>query len=765
MKTKYKKNTKDKNRKGKERIRKEIEKFDEMLVFQTKEELASLIETFLYTVPKDLERKYISSYIRYTLQKREKFIKQWERKKSCSLKKEMYQKRIERERKVLAYLNERLEGQKKKRSIKSKKENAEKETTETSSTEEQMPSFVYYDFLHQLQEGNFVACSVSHFSEYKNAFCFYLQENILDDTYIQNIHRFIDFLYLLEKEKKITKEEVESNLYAIIDILKYKIKKTDKCNQQMREKYKRVKSQSEIVLEIYKEDRYKPKHDYYYDILEVLLQSCHNYYVIEKLLLTMKEFVNAKKWVHTRDTRYTQHILYTIVDLYIRSYKLELRNQTKDFVPREYYRKLYYLFLENPYLDIDKEGIHQLLQDFVSSTEQAQYLKNNKDRIMEEVDAMLTGKEVTSPISISDNAKEYVQNISYAMTDIISHRRDRMDAQYLAKMRSYYDQISSQWENPTKEQIKQIKQTLGICNRVKRDMLLGLTTIAFCDDYSYSIGYYEDGSYSFRLHMLDLHATIQDTPLEEYLYKALYKNGSSALRVDALKMKEGKVIPSITYETRIAHNGSVGPLKIYISTSEVEKRYDSTLEMGDSKLSPFIALYKMLTDDHKPNLDSEIVNQYFFSFFSTKIMQYAEERGLPLIVKGVSEFDKEHYMQLHYSLCEIYSKIKREHFEKVFEILSTHLEKEHFVNHDYEHGKYFLPFENDYVKYWNQQVLKEHILQKEEDRMVQNSSAESSIESMIMQSNEIMEKANAQISYVGMVKPIDKRRKKVYHKC
>lgn len=752
----YKKNIKDKNIAKKLNIRKEIREFDERFSFETEEELSQKIDNFLLNIKEEKRKKYILSYIRYISEKKEKQIRKLVRQKrnTNSRKIHILKESIEKEKKIFAYLNKQLEKyqeEKKKQKEKYSKKGTHKVTKIKENQDEYLPK-IEERALENLKQGKRVIYDLESYYNYESTLRFYLKTSVLDDIYIQNIDYFINTLCHLEKEEELEKDIVENTLYFIIDILRQNIAKTSREDKKTREGYRRIKSKTEIYLEVYKEEKRKPKHNYYYDILEVLLTSPRNYYVIEKLLENIKEFVNAKTIVHHKEENYEKHILYTIIDLYIRSYKLELRNQTKDFVPKEYYKKVYYLFIQNSYLEVDKKEIYKLLNDFLASIENVNYLKNNKDKIIKEIESLLNEKEEKEVLLVTENVKNYLKYIEYQMIDVVNSRKERADKKYLEEIRYYYNKITSEFVNPTKQELKQVQKTLNMSNRTKRNITLGCETISFNDNHSYTISYYEDGAYSFRLNELDLHAIIKDTPLEEYLSKALDKGKNIVSGEEKIKIKEGRSFPSVTYEVRIEPNGKVGPLKIYLSTSEVEKYYDNIEDTKDEKLKRFLSLYKLLTEDHKPNLDKEIVDSYFLSLFENKIIEYVEMRNIPLIVKGISNFDEDYYMKLHYELCEIYSKIDKENFRKIFEILSTNLEKEHFVNHNYQKGNYYIHLENDYVKFLNQQMLKDYINQNEIE------------ETYVVESNEIMEKANKGISYIGEAKPIDKKGKFVYHK-
>lgn len=671
----YKKNIKDRNGKEKISIKQKIKDFDEQLVFETEEEFMSAFKSFLSKVEPEKRRKYIFAYIRHTLLKREKQIKQLERKKRAASTHKILElsESIDKEKMILSCLNHVLEKQsirgkqKKPKQTKTKRQTITEEVTVNiiEKSEEIYDSYEEIQILNKLEQGEEIVYNLENLDIYTAAFAFYMKANHINDVYIQNINGFIDLLCILEKDNVITKENVESKLYLVIDILNGKISGTDKHHKQIREEYKRIKNRSEMILEIYKEDRSRPKHDYYYDILEVLLTSPKNYYVIEKLLLEIPEFVNAKKRIQTEEGDFYQPILYTIVDLYIRNYKLELRNQTKDFVPRDYYRKLYYLFIKNPYLEIDKKDIYKILKDFISSIDNANYLKNNKEQILKEIGTMIEGREEKETLLKSETVKDYIRHIEYQILDACNSKRERMHKKYLEETRYAYEKIKSEFVNPSKEQLKQIQRTIGISNRTKRNITMGCDTISFKNDHSYTLSYYDDGSYCFRMHELDFASIIKNTPLEEFMFHSLEK-GINVFKEDKrLQIEEGKVIPSVTYEVRIDPNGIVGPLKVYKSTSEVETTYNDIIGyQKDEKLKRFISLYKQLTDDHKPNLDIEIVDNYFLSFFEKLLIEYAATNEIPLLVKGKSDFDIESYMKLHYELCEIYSKIKRSDFEK-----------------------------------------------------------------------------------------------------
>ena len=483
----------------------------------------------------------------------------------------------------------------------------------------------------------------------------------------------------------------------------------------------------------------------------------------------MKEFVNANKRVRIKkgynnkesETYYLKHILVTIVDKYIVNYKLELRGQTKEFINKNYYKKLYYLFIKNPYLEIDKTIIYKMLNDFVLSLDKSNYLKKHKEEITEEVNFMINEVIEEEKANVDVNVLEEIRYLNAKVLNAKTPNRVRMDKDYLETLEELYQSVLPKFENISKESLKQIQKFLKISRRDRRNILLGCNTISCSKDHSYTISYYEDGSYSFRLNTLDLYSIIKDSKLEDYLLDSLDKQNKNILLDNKkLQIEEGKVLPTITYEVRIYQNGRIGSLKVYKSITEVEKEYNSIdTYKEDANLKNLISIYKILSLDTKPNLDIQIIDNYFKEFFSKLIIYYCNTRArkIPIILRGKDSLDEEYYLKLHYDLCEIYSKLDRKSFEKIYNILKMNLEQNHYslVDNCYE-GNYQIVLENNYVKYFNQKLISEYIsdLQFSLIRIDESENDEA---------YEVLEKANKGISYISDDKSIDKHKGKVYH--
>lgn len=769
----YKKNTKDKNYKVKLNIKNEIKDFDDKLTFENEEELFKKLDLFLSNIEKSKIKKYMISYITEKLKQREKVEKKLRRIRNTKNAEKKYKLKNELDNisKIISYLNKKLEvinlsrnsdAINKEIKLKNNNSNMEKITSDSIDEKE--------NILICLENGTI------NIKEYKEIYEIYFEELMsylknydLNEIYKTNITNVLELLYELEKDGIINKEDVEAYLCYIIDILKNKIIKISKENQKLREGYKIIKNKIELLLEFYKKDNKKEKHDYYYDILEILIESPKNYYVIEKLLNEMKEFVNANKRVRIKkgynnkesETYYLKHILVTIVDKYIVNYKLELRGQTKEFINKNYYKKLYYLFIKNPYLEIDKTIIYKMLNDFVLSLDKSNYLKKHKEEITEEVNFMINEVIEEEKANVDVNVLEEIRYLNAKVLNAKTPNRVRMDKDYLETLEELYQSVLPKFENISKESLKQIQKFLKISRRDRRNILLGCNTISCSKDHSYTISYYEDGSYSFRLNTLDLYSIIKDSKLEDYLLDSLDKQNKNILLDNKkLQIEEGKVLPTITYEVRIYQNGRIGSLKVYKSITEVEKEYNSIdTYKEDANLKNLISIYKILSLDTKPNLDIQIIDNYFKEFFSKLIIYYCNTRArkIPIILRGKDSLDEEYYLKLHYDLCEIYSKLDRKSFEKIYNILKMNLEQNHYslVDNCYE-GNYQIVLENNYVKYFNQKLISEYIsdLQFSLIRIDESENDEA---------YEVLEKANKGISYISDDKSIDKHKGKVYH--
>lgn len=774
MSSSYKKNTKDKNYKEKLNIKNEIKNFDDKLSFENDEELFEKLDLFLSNIEKSIIKKYIIFYIAEKLKQKEKIEKKLNRIRNTKNGEKKYKLKNELSNisKIISYLNKKLEAINLNRKIKVKNNEKESQNIKSSDNEEMSSSSINIkeNIIMSLQNGMInIEEYKQNYEIYLESLMFYLRNYNLDEFYKMNISDSIELLYELEKEEKIEKSDVELYLNFIIDILKHKTVKVSKENQKLRKEYKRIKEKLELFLEFYKKDNKKEKHNYYYDILGILIKSPRNYYVIEKLLNEMKEFVNASKRIRIKkgynnkesETYYLEHILVTIVDKYIENYKLELRGQTKDYVDKNYYKKLYYLFIKNPYLEIDKNVIHKMLNDFILSLDKANYLRNHKEEIIEEINFMINGVEKEEKANVNNNILDHIKHMKAKVVNAKTPNRIRMDKTYLKEMGELYQKILLEFGDISKEKLKQLQKILNISRRDRRNILFGCNTISCSKDHSYTISYYEDGSYSFRLNTLDLYSVIKDSPLEDYLLDSLDKqNKNILLNCKDLQIEEGKILPTITYEIRIHRNGSIGSLKVYKSITEVEKEYNSIdTYKQDKKLKELVSIYKILSLDNKPNLDIEIVDNYFKDFFSKLIIDYCNTRikKIPIILKGKDILDEEYYMKLHYELCEIYSKLDRKSFERIYNILKMNLDQNHYsVLDDCFKGIYQIVLENNYVKYFNQKLISEYIR-----------NIEFSIISIDEASNdeakEVLEKANKGISYISDNKSIDKNKARVYH--
>ena len=161
---------------------------------------------------------------------------------------------------------------------------------------------------------------------------------------------------------------------------------------------------------------------YYYLILNELLNDDKNYFFIKRIVETNPHFINARKE--------GDHILFELLDSYIKNIKLELRNQKLVHENPKFFYELIKLFRQNPELvltEAEENYFNARIKELTTYIEDKGY--SNGEKIKKELTAMEEEKPMRKYI-LTKNYQEIMS--AYAKNS----KRLNLTREYLEKVAS-----------------------------------------------------------------------------------------------------------------------------------------------------------------------------------------------------------------------------------------------------------------------------------------------------------------------------------------
>lgn len=592
-----------------------------------------------------------------------------------------------------------------------------------------------------------------------NGKCVEINNNIVD--YVIALKEIIKKHSFLENEgqiiksiRMITELPIESTLQdylytSIISALKTKRKSYEKC-----EKFEKRKI--DILIE-YLEDQILYHDNAFiddrtvlnYDILDYAIHRQVPYYYLKQIVKQHKDAILFEK--------NGESLLIKILENYIESQKIELRNHKHDYIKKEYYKNFYHLmikYMDGEISDELQEKINVISNNFKEYMNLSGYKSENKSEALTSFDRLLNPvtDSVYSTITEEDilKAQENLKNYTHYL--INSKDRVIQDFEYLEKLQSkisdfqekFYEDYGKYPNNSF------VSDMLEIPYYDYMDAYYNLSTVTFNHgNLSFSILDDKEGSTYFRINVLDLSSYVSEGDL---LNTYLKENMGRTLK-NSKTFSDNYSIPSVTYQIKIYPNGSVGSLKIFKSVTKVDYNYQSLENYReDNTLKKFVAVYKKMSKNNDvPNSTLEL-EQFFKDYITEIVKNICLKEDIPLIMKGKKSVDVDTLMKIQSDLGPVFSKMEKEQFFSYYNIFKENLNAPHYVCSQYDDGDYSLKLDNpsSYIDLFNQRLLL-----KLEKLFMDNTS----INILEEEACEVCLEANKQIGY------IQEESKKKKNKC
>lgn len=458
-------------------------------------------------------------------------------------------------------------------------------------------------------------------------------------------------------------------------------------------------------------------HDPLEDYLKMLLNSSESYEYLEKILyhkFAHRDVVNFK------DSE-GNHILFYVQDLLFHSCKMELINQSNDYIKKEYYQKIWQLFIHHPQFSLTEEeriSLHDKEMAFVESIQKCHY-KNGP--IIQQFIYNLWSKEV----------KEETACPLEFTPCYYGHYRDLKDEYTFA--------------------LAENKQCLL--------------------DKAYSVQMTEQGTFLVKIHIVDVSATIlEDTELDNYLKDKMFNDGSfipESIGVPYIYLQQdtkeerpflketldSKKRPVITYEVEVNGKGKILTSDVYPSMIVVNQviSYDEVNLQEfkkDDQLYPVCYLYYAAYNDKQGNIGQKI-EKAMLSLVKKVVGDYITKSNLPMIYCVQDKRDDELYMQYMKEGCYIFGKMDIEEAQLFHSLLREDINYAHFglenIGHFEEQDtcciRLFHPCSN-YIDIVIQRLIKMYFYNK--DQSIDTDRIEKMLTDIALQGNEELQRIRSE---------------------
>lgn len=485
------------------------------------------------------------------------------------------------------------------------------------------------------QQTLFLQALSNDFSDFRlcdfyTIYCYALDKQEYQEVLV-NIVQELQKLYVEARSE--TKEEIATYFGRLRQQTTYHLLKIDEKNRFLKELSKTLQNYRKFhtISTLTVEQSYDPLEDF----LKLLLESDSSYPYLEKLLYQPHSYRDV---VNFKDSQ-GYHILFTIQELLLTSCMLELIDQTKDYIPKEYYKRIWQLFITHPNLSLEEEErqqLHQNEEDFIEAIQLHHYKKG--------------------PI-----IQQFILNLS---------------------------KIEEKEKIPCPETFSPCYY--GDYHDLIEEYTFSLSSKGQPLDKAYSVRMTEQGTFLVKVHIVDVSATIlEDSPLDAYLKDKMFKteefipnnicNSYIYLqqdpKVEQPFLKEvlhEKKRPVMTYEMEVDDKGQILNFAVYqsmIVVNQVIDYEDVNLKefKKDDNLYPTCYLYYAFSDQ-KENMGKNL-EDILLSMVKKMVKDYFAKKNVPMIYHVQGERNETLYAQYMRDSSYLFGRMNLEEARLLHNIL------------------------------------------------------------------------------------------------
>lgn len=447
------------------------------------------------------------------------------------------------------------------------------------------------------------------------------------------------------------KEDLVTEYFYLLDVLKKKKRSLDK-NDKNRKYLKRLEDifrEKQIYLVEEKTDQ--P----FEDILVKWLddESCYMYIrtLLERNIKATNTKVNGK------------HIVFYILEQYIKNFKIMIKNKNGDYINKDYLREIYYLFTKSYYIRLSREEkneIDQILNDF------KEYIKNV---LIKEYRKKAAYKEIASMKSCE--FYKYIPEYSYPEynDDKLSYEVTRINGLVSTK-------------SPT------LEDAFLFRNRA----------------------YKVDGN-KLNIYVMDISPYVTDRSIMQNYLEYLE---SEKVQMDEFveydfSFKPGHTYKTICYELEFYPSGVVKGLTVSKKDIKIGKEYKSYADF-DEDAEELYELYKKVSLKDKGSyvsFDLFKVNDYFDELVIKEYSKFMTQHRLPFLYRGYKlKSDKEVNNALNEYLVYL-SGLTKKDAVTITDIICSRIDKTHYSLVPFDNGVYntIITDHRNYLSLLNEKVL------------------------------------------------------------
>ncbi len=483
------------------------------------------------------------------------------------------------------------------------------------------------------------------------------------DEYLYLIIKYIT-IYNLNSEFLLD-ENLIIKLGEVKSAITYQNKKYPKKSSERRI----LKSNKKFIKSIIKMNAKSKEKDYdrRYEVLEYFINNDDNFIYLKRIFSYDKTLFNLRD-------KNNNHILNNIVMKYVEAYKKELINHEKDYIHKEYYKRLIDLFVENQAYKLDtddKKITDSILKEFEL------YLKNssfNRESVLNALDSIKNIFNIDSGINYQKEITAEEQNGSYGLADQIHNLSQIQKIEIADEKRKKYgeDLYTFMIETDNAE-----------------------------SNFAYTIELTAKGHIRLSIHTIDVACLIPEySTLDKFLYNKMFSINECFEKqiLDSLLLTTEDYRPCLTYRIELRGKEQVGNfefLKSNVKLTEKVSKQEFNKNSRNSKYRPFVqASYQINTQNEYSDLATRIEKTYA-GLVNYVVGKYFEAHKLPFLYRNHLEQDQQKFVKIISNLNYIFSKIPEDDFKFMYKSICDDINMAYYDTKNLGHSDLELKYKSD----------------------------------------------------------------------
>ncbi len=486
--------------------------------------------------------------------------------------------------------------------------------------------------------------------------------------------------YIIHKFNNIDEINIEI-LNSLNDTIKFEMRKYEKGTKErliLKQISKKIKKYKKL-FDSYDDNIDSVSEQYLYDLICILLYDETGYLPIKKILEKYDKAINAKL--------NSNHILEYIFAFFLDNYEKLITNNKVDYIKVEYLKEVYYLFVTNPKLNIDKDVQNKLDDQINLFINRITNNKMKKKIIIDgnSYDTIFVKKEKTKNNIIqelNDLRESYIkQQFSH---EIINN--DILDEDIL------YSDFSYMQNN-----------LIDLTN--EKNILLDNNFIAYNFKTTTS-------SSILRISIPDISNFIkEDTMTDDYMYNQMLEGEKLNDKIlNQLKFKTNKESNVITF--KISFDNYNNPIDLYIYKSKIKPVETSKNDRMLSDMKKVLSKTICKEDYQLSELNNNLIEEISRILINELYLELSQKNNIPIIYSGVEDV-KRMKTSVYSNMVPILNKLTKEQAHEIYEIMNSNLGEFHYSDKPFRvEGQYDLGLigEPNYILLKNQRIIKSLIL-------------------------------------------------------